>query len=470
VKRSPARALTSPRERDTSKDMRWLAVLLVAVTACSEDSEGGASAGSAGSGPGDAAAGSGGAAATGGTGAAGTGGGSSGSGGGSGGSAAGAAGATSSGDTFLPWEGGSAYYAKWSHGPPSDASFFPIAVWLQNPSRAAEYKSIGINVFIGLWQGPTEQQLSGLAGESLATICAQGGVWASHLGDATIWGWMHGDEPDNAQDNGQGGYDPCIAPSNIIADYQQYVANDATRPVYLNLGKGVSEEDWIGRGECTGRLDMYPEYIQGADIVSYDIYPVNDTDAAVHDNLWYVPRGVDRLREYAQYKKPVWNWIETTGMNDPANTPTPEQVKTEVWMSLIHGSLGIGYFAHIFAPTFIEAGLLASASMKSAVLGINTQIRELAPVLNTPSLSNGATVASSNTNVPVDIMVKRQGSLYVFAVAMRSGTTDATFTVRTPTRGSVSVLGESRNLDLANGTFTDSFAPYAVHLYEITAL
>jgi hypothetical protein len=455
--------------------MRWLPLLLVALTACSEDSEGSAAGGSGGGGASDAAAGSGGSAASGGTGAAGSGGtgasgGSSASGGsgGSGASAAGAAGAPSNGDTFLPWEGGAEYYAKWSNGPPSDPSFFPIAVWLQSPSRAAEYKSIGINVFIGLWQGPTDQQLSGLASAGMPTICEQSGVWASHLADPTIWAWMHGDEPDNAQSDGQGGYLPCIAPSSIIADYQQYVANDATRPVYLNLGKGVSQEDWIGRGDCTGRLDMYPEYIKGADIVSYDIYPVNDTDSAVHDNLWYVPRGVDRLREYAQYKKPVWNWIETTGFNDPANTPTPDQVKTEVWMSLIHGSLGIGYFAHIFQPTTVEAGLLASSSMKSAVSAINGQIRDLAPVLNTPSLSNGASVDSSNTNVPVDIMVKRQGSLYIFAVAMRSGSTNATFTVRTPTQGSVTVLGESRTLDLANGSFTDAFAPYAVHLYEIT--
>jgi hypothetical protein len=141
-------------------------------------------------------------------------------------------------------------------------------------------------------------------------------------------------------------------------------------------------------------------YIKGADIVSFDIYPVNDTDSAVHGNLWYVPRGVDRLREYAQYKKPVWNWIETTGFNDPANTPTPEQVKTEVWMSLIHGSLGIGYFAHIFQPTTVEAGLLASSSMKSAVSAINGQIRDLAPVLNTPSLSNGASVEARTRTCP----------------------------------------------------------------------
>ena len=52
-----------------------------------------------------------------------------------------------SGDTFLPWEGGPAYYAQWSHGPSSDPSFFPIAVWLQSPGNAPAYAAIGINTF-----------------------------------------------------------------------------------------------------------------------------------------------------------------------------------------------------------------------------------------------------------------------------------------------------------------------------------
>ncbi len=38
----------------------------------------------------------------------------------------------------------------------TDPTAFPIAVWLQSPSRAAEYKAIGINLYVGLWRGPTE--------------------------------------------------------------------------------------------------------------------------------------------------------------------------------------------------------------------------------------------------------------------------------------------------------------------------
>ena len=32
-------------------------------------------------------------------------------------------------------------YASWENGPSPSPDFFPIAVWLQNPSRANAYKS-----------------------------------------------------------------------------------------------------------------------------------------------------------------------------------------------------------------------------------------------------------------------------------------------------------------------------------------
>src|SRR5262245_54635261 len=47
-------------------------------------------------------------------------------------------------------------------GPLADPSFFPIAVWLQDPANASKYKDIGINVYVGLWRGPTEKQLAEL--------------------------------------------------------------------------------------------------------------------------------------------------------------------------------------------------------------------------------------------------------------------------------------------------------------------
>ncbi len=135
-------------------------------------------------------------------------------------------------------------YAAWKSGPSTDAKYFPIAVWLQDPRNAAKYKAAGINIYMGLWEGPTEAQLAALKAAGMPVICDQNAVGLKHKDDPTIIGWMHGDEPDNAQEiPGGKGYGPPIKPEKIVADYQQMQAADPSRPVILNLGQGVA---WDG--------------------------------------------------------------------------------------------------------------------------------------------------------------------------------------------------------------------------------
>jgi hypothetical protein len=43
-----------------------------------------------------------------------------------------------------------------SREPLTDPTFFPLAVWLQDPGNAPKYKDIGINVYVGLWRGDRE--------------------------------------------------------------------------------------------------------------------------------------------------------------------------------------------------------------------------------------------------------------------------------------------------------------------------
>jgi hypothetical protein len=169
-------------------------------------------------------------------------------------------------------------YAHWQHGPAADRGFFPIAVWLQDPRNAGRYKQAGINLYVGLWQGPTEAQVAALKSSGMQVICHQNRVGLAHRGDPTIVGWMHGDEPDNAQEvrdekTGRRRYGPPIAPAKIVAGYERLRAADPTRPVLLNLGQGVANDDWKGRGPRAS-IDDYPAYVRGADIVSFDVYPV----------------------------------------------------------------------------------------------------------------------------------------------------------------------------------------------------
>jgi hypothetical protein len=361
-------------------------------------------------------------------------------------------------------------YAKWKNGPPSDPAFFPVAVWLQAPRNAPKYRDLGINLYIGLWDGPTEQQLKELRDAGMPVICHQNEVGLAHKDDKGIVAWMHGDEPDNAQAlPGNKGYGPPVLPAKIVEDYRKVAAADPSRPVLLNLGQGVAWDGWIGRGVRTNHPEDYAEYAKGCDIVSFDIYPVNSDRKDVAGRLEYVPKGVDRLREWTGGKKAVWNCIECTPYDGPSRKPTPRDVKAEVWMSLIHGSQGLIYFVHVFKPRFIEAGLLADAGMAEAVKAINAQIRELAPVLNSPTLKDGVKAVSLVPEVLVDAMAKRHGgATYVFAVSMRGSDAKATFTVAgLPPKAVAEVLGENRTIEVIGGKYEDAFEGYGVHLYRI---
>ena len=354
--------------------------------------------------------------------------------------------------------------------PLDNPKFFPIAVWLQNPANAAKYKEIGVNVYVGLYRGPTAQQLAELKKHGMRVICSQRGAGLEHKDDPVILAWMHGDEPDNAQSKGKGkGYGPPILPSKIVEDYERMKKADPTRPVFLNLGQGVAWDNYIGRGVRRNHPEDYPEYIKGCDIASFDIYPAVHDHKDIAGKLWYVADGVTRLRKWAGDEKRVWNCIECTHISNPPAKATPAQVKAEVWMSLIRGSRGIIYFVHQFKPNFIEAGVLADAEMAAAIKKINQQIHELAPVLNSPVIAKGVLVESSASEVPVEAMLQRHGgATYVFAVAMRNGSTTATFRMAGLTGdGTAHVLGENREIAVKNGMFQDSFEPWGVRLYRL---
>jgi hypothetical protein len=366
-------------------------------------------------------------------------------------------------------------YARWQHGPPAEPGYFPIAVWLQDPRNAARYKQAGINLYVALWRGPTESQLAALKAAGMSVICHKNSVGLAHRDDPTIIGWMHGDEPDNAQTvrdakTGRRSYGPPIPPAKIVADFERRKAADPTRPVMLNLGQGVANDAWKGRGPGAS-LDDYPGYVRGADIVSFDVYPIAGIDRPDGaEYLWYVPKGVDRLVKWTGGNKLVWNCIECTHISDPNAKATPAQVKSEVWMALVHGSRGLIYFVHQFRPTSNEHALLDDPEMLAAVTATNKQIHELAPVLNTPTDPDGATVRSSDSQVPIDLMVKRRpDATYLFAVGMRNKPAKGAFALRgLPAEATADVLGEGRRLVIRNGQFDDDFAAHGVHIYRIT--
>jgi hypothetical protein len=332
---------------------------------------------------------------------------------------------------------------------------------LQSPPNAQRYHDAGINLYIGLYDGPTDAAITNLSKAMMPAVCD---FTQSRINEKTLWAWLQPDEPDNAQGTAPN-YMPCIQPSVLVADYTKWKTADPDRPVWLGLGRGVSATQWVGRGACTGKTDMYPEYAKAGDILSFDIYPANGKEP-----LEEVPQGVDNLRMWSGNTKPVVADIEGSKIDATNPRPTPAQITSEIWMALVHGAAGIQYFCHRFTPTFSETDCLDDKPTADVMLAINTQIKSLAPVLNTQSVGNGVTMQSSDPKIPVDTMLKRyQGATYLFATEMRGGMATATFTLRDfPAAASAEVIGEKRTIDVKAGVFTDAFQTYGVHIYKIT--
>jgi hypothetical protein len=357
-------------------------------------------------------------------------------------------------------------YSAWSRGPSNDPAWFPIGVYLQNPARAGQYREIGINLYVGLWKGPTEEHLSTLAKHKMPVVCHQNDVGLAHREDPLIVGWLQKDEPDNAQGGAKLGFGRPVPPEKIVARYEAMRKADPSRPVLLNLGQGVGWDGWHGRGARTNHPEDYPKYLKGADVVSFDIYPAAHTSAKVRGQIWRPAFGVERLVRWSEGRKPVWCILECTDIQG-AGRATPRQMRAEAWLAIIAGARGIVWFAHEIKPKFREHALLAEPSIREAVAAVNREILAFAPVLNGDDRVK-VDVRSSADGVPIGALgLRHDGAVYLFAGAMRDGRTTGTFAMDVP-GAKAEVLGEDRTVEVKGGRLTDTFdGPEDVHLYRI---
>jgi hypothetical protein len=362
-------------------------------------------------------------------------------------------------------------HARWIRGPSADPAFFPIGVWLQNPARAGQYRKAGFNLYVGLWKGPTEKQLAELKAAGMKVFCAQNEVGLAHLDDPIIVGWLHRDEPDNAQARPQGGYDPPVPSAEIRREYDRMRAADPSRPVLLNLGQGVAWDAWHGRGTRTNHPEDYPNYLRAADIVSFDIYPVTHSHPDVAGRLSFVGLGVERLRKWGKDEKIVWSFLECTRIKNPALRPTPAQVRSMAWLALIRGARGLVYFVHEWKPKFREAALLDDPEQLAAVTALNHEILRWAPLLNSPALEGVVSATTDPAVSGIAWMVKQgQDGTYLFAMECEGHAGTAQFEILRGARLGLAIMEveDRKPRPLRANRFEETFDPWQVRIYRIT--
>ena len=373
---------------------------------------------------------------------------------------------------------------EWNWGAYGDSSFIPIAAWLQSVNDIDIYKAAGFNTYTGFWGGISEGDIATLQAKQMHYIVGWNKTGAedqpdlvarNHMDDPLFIAWTHRDEPDNAQPDGQGGYGPCIDPQVVINSYNEIIAFDTTgRPVMLNCGAGVARIDAYIRGECAGNTDSYIEYYKGADIASFDIYPVSSPPSPIttNDGLWYVAQGVKNMGTWTEDEKPLWFALECTDIIGEGK-PTHAQIRIEAWMGIIAGGTAFQWFPFTVYPNVHNGrALIEDPEMLAAVTSVNREVHTMAAVINSKTVKYAVSRAlDAPFGIGIDYMAKSlNDTLYIFASGMSNhGSNGAVFTIHANTdiTSNVIVMGEDREIELTDNSFHDEFDGYVIHQYKI---
>ncbi|MGQ9506032.1 MAG: hypothetical protein ACUVQR_14100 [Thermogutta sp.] len=265
---------------------------------------------------------------------------------------------------------------------------------------------------------------------------------------------------------------PRSTPEQTWEQYQKIKAADPSRPVAMTFTGYFHPH--FGKWREEERKSLYPMYIRATDIVGFDIYPIYGWNKPEWIHLVY--EATAQLKELAG-PRPVYAWIETskggqyTGDLERQKDVTPEHIRAEVWMALCGGATAIGYFTHIWKPSYRQFGV--PEENQAALRALNDQLTRLAPAIlakrNTKEIQfdvpSGVRVAAFSTEY--------DNSIYLFAVNYDPALKTAEVTFQVPLAKidgatNVEVVDEDRGVALNQATFTDSFAPLAVHIYRIS--
>ncbi|MBI3829514.1 MAG: beta-galactosidase [Planctomycetes bacterium] len=352
--------------------------------------------------------------------------------------------------------------------------FFPIMSWAQDTSRFAVLRSLGFNTFCG--SGKTGQ-------DALEKAQAAGGYalishtlfHASLKAHPALLAYGLCDEPDMDIDKGK----PKVSAEEVLGWRKTLTENDPSRPIFLNFTGAFMQSHAGGKAE----VKSYYEAAQKAgDILCFDIYPIYQENR--DDRLIWVAEGVSELQAIAGPGKPVWAWIETSKGSkwityERQKDVTPEIVRSEVWMAVIRGATGIGYFMHAWRPAFTE--FAPDEAVRKELKRTNEQITRLSPAILSGPCSRKVAIAFEGGLCGEVLVREHEGFAYVFAnnvdmkdLGERKDNVKASYrggkaTLKTEglkAGTTIEVVDEHRTLTSAKDGFSDDFEPLGIHIYR----
>lgn len=306
-------------------------------------------------------------------------------------------------------------------------SVFPTMVWSACSDSFDAKLAVGIDLFMGKDCGDASKQVSALADR---------GYFVGDAKEQGVSGAVGSFLPDE--------WDTFLPSSLTSSAVQRAIPDNGDGPRFLTL----TNHFYSNAAPLPQGRGMYPALIQNADVVGFDLYPLQNW--CRYDDFGHV---FDAQRELVRLAagKPTFQWIEARHMDcqDPSLDPTAETVRAETWLAIAGGAHAIGYFPYYF-PASIGAEI---ARDKHDIQAIEAALLEPASLQ-----------ADATGSVKVSARL-HNGAIYVIAV---NGTREpASTTITVPAIGNrqLTTLDGSRVATPLNGAFSDTFGPLEVRVY-----
>ncbi|HAH85778.1 MAG TPA: hypothetical protein DCL60_00235 [Armatimonadetes bacterium] len=213
--------------------------------------------------------------------------------------------------------------------------------------------------------------------------------------------------------------------------------------------------DAAGRTRDIFAPDYYP----------FDCYPVTAVSEAVRVCVNSAKRA--GWSKSIIYIGPCFEWLPTYRM------PKPDELRLVTYLAVINGTKGLAWYSYRedgFEKAGIGYGLHVpqAAKIKSCFKLLNSEMCRLYPAICAPTPAQHFQAKPAGG---LEFILKEDDNAwYLIAANTDAKSKDVTFSQQNRLAipdGQVEVFSEYRSLKMTGGAFTDSFGPYAVHVYVI---
>jgi hypothetical protein len=381
----------------------------------------------------------------------------------------------------IPWEGGPDYWKSFTNADAAgwdEPSFFPVAIWYNGISSDEEVrfdKEHGINTYMGMDSSTPysifeRNGVYWIGGKLNESFTPSGTNWVGAFLDDEVDGRF---TPEDGREHLQRLADAAPAGLFKYANFTQMVISQ-----YM---PATDAQAFVNGYTDAVSLDMYWYTIPYCSLEPYQNTHLVPVDKATCRTASSYGKTMEALRQQdaADGKlQPLWQFVENLN-GGPGEGPfvaniSPGQLEGAVMSSVINEARGIIYFNQSLSGPCGGGSVLRLAQVTAEYCGapqiegmknINSQIHEMAPVLNTQSYDY-------SFGEGLDTMLKTyDGAAYIFAMATGESVPGSRHFSLPPDikADTVEVLFEGRSLPVdGRGRFSDSFAhESAYHVYKV---